>query len=48
MIEDKIKKDLEQSIKNSKDIVSNMSRFYTKLNKVVGNKLILLCSNIKL
>ena len=36
MMEDKIKKDLEQSIKNTNDIVSNMSRFYTKINKVVG------------
>ena len=35
-MEDKIKKDLEQSIKNSNDIVSNMSRFYSKINKVVG------------
>lgn len=37
MMENKIKKDLEQSIKNSNDIVSNMSRFYTKTNKVIGN-----------
>jgi len=36
MMEDKIKKDLEQSIKNTNDIVSNMSRFYSKINKVVG------------
>lgn len=36
-MENKIKKDLEQSIKNSNDIVSNMSRFYTKTNKVIGN-----------
>jgi len=35
-MEDKIKKDLEQSIKNTNDIVSNMSRFYSKINKVVG------------
>lgn len=38
MMEDKIKKDLEQSIKDSNNIISNISRFYSKVNKVVGKE----------
>lgn len=38
MIEDKIKKDFEQSIKDSENIISNMSRFHLKTNRVVGKK----------
>jgi len=36
MMEDKIKKDFEQSIKDSENIISNMSRFHLKTNRVVG------------
>jgi hypothetical protein len=41
MMEDKIKKDLEDSIKDSENIVSNMSRFYLKTNRVMGRDLTL-------
>lgn len=36
MLEDKIKKELEQTKNGSGDIINNMSKFYTNTNKVIG------------
>jgi hypothetical protein len=36
MMEEKIKKDLEQTTNGPGNIINNMSRFYTKTNKVIG------------
>lgn len=37
MLEDKIKRELEQTANEPGDIIHNMSKFYTNTNKVVGN-----------